>query len=213
MSQPDIQKCIELMNFVSTIPVNHKPCYNSSTSISIHGWLSTVRRRWNGEKGESGVKYVKSILGGLIISDITEDILPLLDELAAALLKSKDGFNNLIQTYIDQPDVSDGYNECLLLVDKHVRDIQTFIEQYNIEKYSMSCSTSKNNSPLGSGYDSRPNSPTDSGDEFEYVFDHVETYRRLQRLKENKNIMKVLVGSKVKTPFFDYSNIEYVLHR
>ena len=109
-----VSECISELEFISTIPKNHKPCYNSKTTISTSGWFVTLKRRWNNEKGEEGVLYVKKLLDSC--DDIyhmcyeveSDDIQDLTNALGSSVL----GFDNLIDTYSDQPKVKDDYIEC-----------------------------------------------------------------------------------------------------
>ena len=110
----DISECISLLNFISKIPKNHKPCYNSKTTVSKSGWLVTMRRRWYNEKGENGILYVTKILNRCdnhyrMCYDIeSKDI----KNLTTALRNSVIGFDNLIETYGDQGSMADDYTKC-----------------------------------------------------------------------------------------------------
>ena len=57
-----IEDCISLLDFVSTIPSGHKPCYKTKTTVSKDAWFVTFKRRWNGEKGEYGIDHINKVL-------------------------------------------------------------------------------------------------------------------------------------------------------
>ena len=117
-----IRNCIVVLDFISKIPKGHKPCYKTKTTIPKDSWFVTIKRRWNGEKGEYGVEYVSEILNECDYLIDSEDI-SALTRLSRSLLKSLDGFNNLIETYNDQPGVENSYKECKEMVDKLIDHI------------------------------------------------------------------------------------------
>ena len=109
----DLSECISILDFISSIQQNNKPCYKTKTTISKQGWLVTIRRRWAGEKGEEGVLFINNLLCSCDIhyrmclknSEIGCDI----DNLCLSLKNSISGFSNLINTYSDQKSISDDY--------------------------------------------------------------------------------------------------------
>jgi len=113
-----IRNYISVLDFISTIPKGHKPCYKTKTTIPKDSWFVTIKRRWNGEKGEYGVEYITEILNDCeyILNEIrdSEDI----SELARSLSKSLKGFDKLIETYNDQKGVENSYKECKEIVEK-----------------------------------------------------------------------------------------------
>ena len=112
-SEEDLDNIISCLHFISTIPPNHKPCFNNQTIIEKTAWFATFRRRWNSEKGEDGVEFVKKIL------DSCDKCYRMCynSALETALKNSRDGFLNLILTYSDQTEVSKGYTQCLNKLD------------------------------------------------------------------------------------------------
>lgn len=127
-----IRNCIEVLDFISTIPKGHKPCYRTKTTIPKDSWFVTIKRRWNGEKGEYGVEYVSGILNecDYFINADLED----LNRLSRSLSKSLQGFNNLIETYNDQPGVEKSYKECKEMVEKLINNIEEVENKKNSVK-------------------------------------------------------------------------------
>jgi len=107
--------CISVLDFISTVPKDHKPCYHSKTCIKKDAWFVTIKRRWNGEKGEYGIEYLKQLLNScdlyfrMCLNQQTLDNLP---KLLKSLKESVKGFDNLIETYDDQIGVKKSYQEC-----------------------------------------------------------------------------------------------------
>lgn len=154
----NLSECIKILEFITNIPKNHKPCYNSMTTISKDAWFTTVRRRWGGEKGEYGIIYISKILdscdhhyrmclqSSLSCENKTEGI-ETLKRLKEVLLGSINGFDNLIDTYSDQTNVSNDYKQIKSRIDFMINGITHDIKQ------------------IGTIYD-RPNTPED-GNEYE----------------------------------------------
>ena len=118
----NIDNCINELDFISSIPKNHKPCFKTKTTLSKNGWFVTAKRRWNGEKGEQGVIYVNKILDdceiyyrtcilGSVGDNYDRDNNPILSMLLETLKNSVVGFENLINTYEDQKGVSKDYEK------------------------------------------------------------------------------------------------------
>ena len=114
-----IEDCISELEFISSVPKGHKPCYKTKTTVSAEGWFVTIRRRWNKEMGEYGIVHVNKVLSScdlhyrMCIGNLgSSGNLEGLKELSDALTKSISGFDNLIETYKDQKKVSDDYNIC-----------------------------------------------------------------------------------------------------
>jgi len=122
----DLSECISVLNFISTIEPNYKPCYKTKSVISKDAWWVTIRRRWNSEKGEEGILYVDKIMCScdsqyhMCLENTEKNI----DELYSSLKKSISGFSNLVSTYNDQKDVSDSYNNLKDKVLKLMTDIK-----------------------------------------------------------------------------------------
>lgn len=146
-----ISLCKELiieLKFISKIPENHKPCFNSFTTIDKSSWFVTIKRRLSGEKGESGVKRVNDILNSCdsiyrMCNQINtkiklteqeylefEDSLNLLvDNLSLSL----NGLNNLVETYKDQKHISNSYINMISRVKNLINDLCEFLYNYLIE--------------------------------------------------------------------------------
>lgn len=107
----DISEYISILNFISSIPKNHKPCYNSKTTISKSEWFVSIKRRWSSEKGENGILHVNKMLDYFdsMCFDINFDNCK---TISIALYNSIIGFDNLIETYNDQETVSKDYIKC-----------------------------------------------------------------------------------------------------
>ncbi len=119
-----IDDCISELDFISSIPSKHKPCYKTKTTITKGGWFVTIRRRWNGEMGEYGIIHVNKVLGSCdlhyrmcldkLVADKNyqpdKNYKESMKKLSAALKKSIIGFNNLIETYNDQEQID--YKTC-----------------------------------------------------------------------------------------------------
>ena len=162
----EISKCIENLEFILSIPKNHKPYYNSKSTISKNSWFTTVRRRWGGEKGEYGIIHVnkvicscdrhyrmclKSLNGPVSEKDyITETI----QNLYTALYNSVVGFDRLINTYNDQKEVSDDYKESKKKVIALSKEIgQTLDQLNNSSDNNNNNSENSENSDSSSGYE------------------------------------------------------------
>lgn len=128
-----IDECIKELEFVASIPPNHKPYYKSKTTIERGAWFATINRRWNHEKGEYGIIHIKEVLNSCDLhyqtysnnGDIDDG--DSLKNLSMALKKSVTGFDNLIKTYSDQPEVSNDYKTCRNNVIKIYGDIDDFL--------------------------------------------------------------------------------------
>lgn len=120
------ERCIKVMKFISTIKINHKPCFNSLTTIDKNAWFTTFKRRWSGEKGEKGILYFKEILCScdklyrMCIFDVG-DLLDLYQD-------SIPGIENLINTYPEQTTVCDGYKEILSIVKDNINTLIKVID-------------------------------------------------------------------------------------
>ncbi len=124
----DLSECISVLNFISTIEPNYKPCYKTKSVISKDAWWVTIRRRWNSEKGEEGILYVDKIMCSCdsqyhMCLENTEKN-GKIGELYSSLKKSISGFSNLVSTYNDQKDVSDSYDNLKNKVLKLMADIK-----------------------------------------------------------------------------------------
>ena len=144
------EECISNLEFITSIPKGHKPCYNTQTTISKDSWFTTVRRRWGGEKGEYGIIHVNKVLGSCDhhyrmclkkLGNLTLDdqlnteysnVTMTIQQLHTALTNPLEGFSNLILTYKDQKEIFNNYIECknkviflIGLIDEY------FIEQRN----------------------------------------------------------------------------------
>ena len=149
----NVEQCIKVMNFIASIPINSKPCYNSLTYIQKSGWFTTIRRRMNGEQGERGIIYINNILNSCneFLHDKnnnknktpnTKNKTPntknknkntnTLLELKFALDNSISGFNNLIMTYNDQPIVMNDYEKCKNKVIDMSNRIKTILNMITI---------------------------------------------------------------------------------
>lgn len=119
-----INRLIEDLEFISNIPKNAKPCFASKSLIYTDEWFATIRRRLNGEKGEKGVLYVKTLLN----SCDKHYRMCKLDgrKLLSALKVSLKGIQNLIYTYRQdsQLSVSEDYRECYIKVEKLIQQIE-----------------------------------------------------------------------------------------
>ena len=131
-----IRECINILKFIANLPENHKPCYNTLTSIDKNAWMVTFRRRWKREKGERGTEYIHKILDSC--HNHYQDCLNremidqhTIDLLLQCLNNSLSGFNNLIETYNDQDNIRVAYVECKVKVNKLIKDIQDNITQNN----------------------------------------------------------------------------------
>jgi hypothetical protein len=142
-------ECISVLNFISKIPKDHKPCYNSLTTISKNAWFTTVRRRLGGEKGEYGVVYVNKILDScdhhyrMCLNksefkseeeDTFSDLLDLdqdidLYNLCDILKQSIIGLDNLTDTYLDQPTVSNDYKKCKSKAKTLIGQIEEYLSE------------------------------------------------------------------------------------
>ncbi len=167
----EISKCIENLEFISSIPENHKPYYNSKSTISTNSWFTTVRRRWGGEKGEEGIIHVnnlrdscdhhyrmclKSLNGPVSEKDY---IIETMQKLRTALDNSVIGFDNLINTYRDQKEVSDDYKESKKKVIALSKEIGQTLHQLNnssdnntSENIEDEVSSENSNSSSGYGF-------------------------------------------------------------
>ena len=120
----NIDKCLLILNFILTIPKGHKPCYKTKTTINKNEWFVTIKRRWNGEKGEYGIDYVNKILSScdmyyrMCLNNDFNNNLEKLKILSETLKISVNGFNNLIITYSDQQTVYNYYKHCIDSVTK-----------------------------------------------------------------------------------------------
>ena len=117
----DLNLYISKLNFISNIPENSKPCYNTDTYISKNAWFVKFRRRWAGEEGVDGLEYITKILDScdqiyrMCLQKLTINSLCIIDDLKnlhTALKNSEQGFENLVKTYSDQKKVMTGYNNC-----------------------------------------------------------------------------------------------------
>lgn len=146
----ELSECIEILEFIGSIPENHKPCYNTRTTIETNSWFTTVRRRWGGEKGEYGVVYVNNIIDSCdyyynkaletVVETKNTEILRLLK---GSLIKSISGIDNLIKTYSDQNIVSEDYKAIKTRINEMILDLSHDI------KHVISCNYDQNH---GWGY-------------------------------------------------------------
>ena len=111
----DLSECISILDFISSIQPNDKPCYKTKTTISKQDWLIRIRRRWAGETGENGVLYVNKLLCSCDIQYRMCLKNPKIEydnaKLYLSLKNSIPGFSNLINTYSDQKNVSENYDK------------------------------------------------------------------------------------------------------
>lgn len=126
----DFENILLNLEFISKIPKGAKPCYSNRSLTYTDQWFVTLRRRWNGEKGEKGVIHVKRLLDscdkyyrmcnldGFGISDC--------DKLRTLLYESIQGLNNLVHTYLidEQKNVSDDYQKCIDRAKHIIRGIE-----------------------------------------------------------------------------------------
>lgn len=137
-----IDDCIKELDFVASIPPNHKPYYKSKTTIESKAWFATLKRRWNQEKGEYGVLHIEQILRSCdqhYQTSVENDDYDTLKMLSLALKKSLVGFDNLIQTYGDQPEVAKDYRKCKELVLEIHQDIdEAMMGSVNVSKENIS---------------------------------------------------------------------------
>ena len=125
-----IDECIKELEFVASIPPNHKPYYRSKTTIEKGAWFATFNRRWNQEKGEKGVIHIKEILSSCDLHYRTymeTDDYETLKMLSLGLKKSLIGFDNLIETYSDQLEVANDYKKCKELAIEIHQDIDDLL--------------------------------------------------------------------------------------
>ena len=154
----ELSECIDNLDFISNIEPNHKPCFNTKTTIGSDSWFTTIRRRWSGEKGEKGVIHVNAILDScdhhyrmcynirsgiesrdynirsgidLVGKSNNNPNLDMMRDLSRALRNSIKGFDNLILTYKDQEKVAEIYTECKNRVIQLDRDIINYINMVN----------------------------------------------------------------------------------
>jgi len=123
----DLDSCVSKLNFISTIPENNKPCYNTNTYISKNAWFVRIRRRWAGEEGQEGVDYVNKVLDSCDRNYrmcLNSENNANLTKLRTALKNSVPGFDNLIRTYSDQKSVEEGYQKCKIRVTELIQSVQ-----------------------------------------------------------------------------------------
>lgn len=152
----NIEDCIKELEFVSSIPKNHKPCFNTKTTISKNSWFVTAKRRWNGEKGEIGVIHISKIIDycdlyyrahilGSVGDNYENDINPIFSVLLDSLNKSIKGFDNLLETYSDQENVYNDYKNCRNKVLKLINKLDKFFNNDNIMIKSLMVRNPKSN--------------------------------------------------------------------
>lgn len=152
----NIDNCISELDFISSIPKNHKPCYRSKTTVSTKGWFVTAKRRWNGEKGEYGVVYVNKVLDdcetyyrtcilGSVGDNYDRDNNPILSRLLETLRNSVVGFDNLIDTYDDQRSVSNDYQLIKDRVNDLIKKLNNYYGNDNIMVKSLIVRNPKSN--------------------------------------------------------------------
>lgn len=125
--------CISILNFISTIPKDHKPCYKSRTFIHKDAWFVTIKRRWNGEKGEYGIEYLNRVLDNCDLyfrMCLNQQTIDNLSKLLKSLRESLKGFDNLIETYEDQAGVKKSYQECKRNVINLSGEIDLYLKNY-----------------------------------------------------------------------------------
>ena len=130
-----ITECISEMEFISSIPKGHKPCYKTKSTIASDSWFVTARRRWNKEKGENGIIHVKEVLNSCDLHYrmcINNGDTKSMNQLMAALKNSVIGFDNLIETYKDQTNIGDQYKNCKDKVILLCNNINNYINKIKI---------------------------------------------------------------------------------
>ena len=129
--------CLTELEFISSIPPNHKPLYGSKRTVHKDAWFTTFKRRWNGEKGEYAVIHVKEVLNScdqyyrMFLDNVADNILENpsgadLKALSVSLKKTISGFDNLIKTYEDQKDVAKEYEKHKAVTIQLYQDIDTY---------------------------------------------------------------------------------------
>ncbi len=117
-------------DFIKSIPVNVKPCFQDKSLVYVNEWFVTIKRRWKGEKGELGVVYVDNLI------NLTENIynkleknknLTELETLRNSLESSLVGLENLVITYKKdgQLSVSENYKDCITKVKNIIKTRKT----------------------------------------------------------------------------------------
>lgn len=129
-----MKSVFEEWEFVKSIPINSKPCFYSKTFIGVNDWFVTLRRRWNGEKGEKGVVYLENLINTtmkiLESENISTDELKKMKKL---LEESILGLNNLVCTYTidNQKSVAEEYGKIIKNVKNIVTEIDLIISKRN----------------------------------------------------------------------------------
>ena len=185
-------ECIKVMKFISTIEIDYKPCFNSLTTINKNAWFTTLKRRWNGEKGEEGILYVNKILCSC--DKLYRMCLIERDVLLGLYEDSVIGLDNLIITYSDQESVCDGYRKIKETVVDAITDIAY---QDN--------NTSDNNSFISD----KNETTSDSWDNIEQT----EEYQNQKKVLTKYTLVPLKNISKPSSSFFNHENIVYLKYQ
>lgn len=147
------------LEFIASISANHKPCFSTKTTIDKNSWLVTLKRRWNGEKGEKGVKYIADILKECnqirnyctdlqpkeclelkssncikMTEDISEELFKEFEEtindFIDILTCSCRGLAKLVDTYNDQKNISKQYAQIRFQMIQIINDLSTWLYDF-----------------------------------------------------------------------------------
>jgi len=208
----DMQDCLSILSFVSTIPEGHKPCYKTKTTMSKDGWFVTFKRRWNGEKGEYGIEYINKVLDSCDLhyrmclrnsggTDNMESFTETMRTLSTSLKGSVNGFENLINTYCDQQGVAVDYKKCKKIVIDLYKDIDRWLE--NINKTRLYYNRNKK--------DSIPNNRIIEGCDDYYYPEEDVYYWEFMGTKKKPMMVSLLVSKDSGKPgFFNTNNVMFI---
>ena len=187
-------ECIKVMKFISSIEIDYKPCFNSFTVINKNSWFTTLKRRWNGEKGEEGILYVNKILCSC--DKLYRMCLIERDVLLGLYEDSVVGLDNLIITYSDQESVCDGYRKIKETVVDSIKDLtyQDNTDQDNTDQDNNNISDNKHD---------------DKHDDKHQM----EEYQNQKKVITKYTLVPLKNISKPSSSFFNNKNIVYLKYQ
>lgn len=93
------------LNFIGMIEKGYKPCFHDLSFVPAASWWGTMKRSWSSESGKLSIEKIESTIDEGIRSLKTFSGSEFYPIVRSAIINSKKGIENIIETYKSVPSI------------------------------------------------------------------------------------------------------------